>query len=135
MKKTITRRQVLKAIANEPLEAGSFIEFNVDHKRYKTCNVCAVGAVLRSTLKHVDNPDTLYEIANKVTCEYIFNEYGVSENYINLINSIIQNKSYLQALSVQFEYLSYKHKYLKVVRRKLANWVKASFPVSFVIKY
>jgi hypothetical protein len=48
MKKTITKKQILKAIDTENLYPGTW--FEKTHKNYKDCQVCAVGSVLRNSI-------------------------------------------------------------------------------------
>lgn len=131
MKKTITRKQVLKAIANEPLSAGSFI-VNDNSKTYKQCSVCAVGAVLRSTLLEIDNPRDLDFFANRLTRTI---RYGITETYIDYIDEILTTKNYLQALSIKFEWLCTQYKTMKTVRKHLAIWVKKNLPKEFEVQY
>lgn len=89
MKYQIKKKQVLEAIASEPLAPGMFIDVD----RNPNCNVCAVGAVLRSELGKKLTSDHGYAVCT--------DGYSVKSDLE--LKGIYQSENFLSILSCEFE--------------------------------
>ncbi len=109
MIKTITKKQVIKALKTEPLTKGSYFHSQII-KGYK-CDVCAVGAVLRHmsfekwALENRLSTNALGTIATK--------GLSIGSNHKNLI----KNGNYFGALSCYFEAGHSKSKCIQYVEK------------------
>lgn len=140
---TFNKKTIIKALEKEPLIAGRFFEKEYD----KNCSVCAVGAVIRNSIKDVDLYTT--RTANKMTNDLsICNSFGL-ESKLNEIDDVINQFHYLSALSMFHEHMaatSMKKVEIDDVitvfkdeesesnhRMELINFVEAYFPDEFNI--
>lgn len=123
----ITKSQLLDAIETEPLRAGDIIK-KVGSEDYNDCEVCAVGAILRRKLTHINEVNKLTEVAFSYLDQYGYYCAG----YIRRVPNLLKSKKYLNALSVKFENLSETNSILET-RKKLSRWVKRNFPESFTV--
>ena len=155
----ITKEQVIKAIATEPiLKSGAFFNSDKGNKTIHNCEVCVVGAVLRSVIKPSklnflsldifgEDGGDIVELDQKLGSlvrEATFNHqsYVFDGNYdedFDLIDSIIvliDGGYYLSALSSTFEHLVNREKKMGDIniRFNLINMVEALFPKSFNVK-
>lgn len=89
----ITKKQVITALENEPLRPGQFIRY--DKKPIGDCQVCAVGAVMRTVLNNnIEHRDEFSSL-----CENVTDFQYVGED----TDELLQNKNYMGALSNYFE--------------------------------
>lgn len=127
----ISKKLIIKALKIENLAQGEFFNVNFDFSNKHTCPVCAVGAVLRKSLKPSQLPETeneLHKLGLRVTnYDAIVNSNNESEWKIGIQESLIK-KNYLSALSKYFESTLCLTKSGDVSRRKLVNFVKKHFP-------
>lgn len=128
---TITKAQILEAIAEEPLAPKHWAwepilySHNDPVADEKDCNVCAVGAVMRRVMRVPTirgNTGYLRDV-----CAYVANGAASDWRYY------LGEKEYLTALSARFEGLGgglceYD---LTKVRAILSAWVTEEFPDSF----
>lgn len=133
---TITKKQVVKALKEEPLRSGKFIAvYNDEGERIYfydntpakklNCKVCAVGAVLRQ--KNL-SPSEISDVT-------LFLDV-ISRDSLEMLPTLLKEKRYLEALSVKFEsYLgdddvepTYEQ------RRNMIRWVERNFPNRFEYK-
>jgi hypothetical protein len=139
IKKTVSRKTIIKAINEEPLKSGEFVL--LDNKGWdpvpskdKNCQVCAVGAVLRRA--GLSN-NKIHSFGDKLMwngdvtphTDDSFCEYDESATNAQ-IESLIRAKMYLHALSVKFEYQADKTGHGKRTRKILTNFVKENFPAT-----
>jgi len=138
MRKTITRREVLKAIRTEPLKRGKWVQMDV----YKSfvpssdpkCEVCAVGAVLR----HAGlNNEQISEFGDQMVsgpfpCVGDCFDYREFED---AVKQALKEKRYLYALSLKFERHAKRLGKGRRIRNLLANFVKRNFPKSVKVSY
>lgn len=135
-KKTITKRisraKVIEALKTEPLDYGAWFHGN----DIKTCNVCAVGAVIRkasfvSTFSNFDE-EQMGNICLKLT-DRVASACDVnSEDETNsAIKILLEDENYLGALSVFFEDMMDRDTTGVVNsshRKRLVTFVKKHFP-------
>lgn len=133
MKKTISKRDIIKALQTEPLFPGSWIE--TGRTTDPNCQVCAVGAVLRSAAKV---PGYLIsDLGNGI----LWHSYDVApdtESYTVARRKAVRyckQKAYLAGLSLFFESLwesypreLYYDEKIKSVRKTLIRFVMTHFP-------
>ena len=124
MKFKFTKKDIVKALKTEPLYFNSFFSVVGSKEELKKCNVCAVGAVMRSNnalmnwagqrLSYMGGHITRDEcVSNPIQC------LSFTENmcYLkDLLNDLLLDKNYMGALSVYFESLAWDSPYL------LRNW-------------
>lgn len=143
-KKTVTKKQILKAIKSEPLRGGSWVRsFGRD---YADCEVCAVGAVLRNTFRKKTVKRLVEDlIIGAVICNQIF---SIDDYWPGATRQLKREKNYMGLLSVKFEYLWANHVtghcddngdwvYVGVdtVRKKLSKFVQEHFPNKVTFEY
>lgn len=149
-KVVVTRREIIKALRTEPLQAGTFCTLGQgDHFHCSIdgevgdsdCKVCAVGAIFRSKFKpyHLDVEYFDDTVSTAVDIAYVL--FDDKEMVYRKLNE----KDYLSALSVYFEALVEKkmknkalgsRAFVKVtpaMRENLVNFVKKNFPPFIVI--
>ena len=123
----IKRSDILKAIRTEPLKAGNWIHedlsSNTDEDFHSGCKVCAVGAVLR--VKGISDEDIDFRAH-----EGLMN-LGVGCSEESDEEFALEEKKYLNALSIKFEKLSRRLGNGKRTRAQLAAFVKKNFPKQF----
>lgn len=141
MKKIIKLTTVVKALETEVLKAGQWFHYQGDDKKqYKTCKVCAVGAVLRQcsvltyALKEGISPSN---IANRAIRIGSLSDYEISSEATWAdINNLLNAKLYLGALSAFFEStMKYERTNTptKRVRKLLVSFVKRTFAKQFEV--
>lgn len=132
--KTMTRRQVIRALRTEKLAGGYFVDHYIwNDKKFtsfpsesKDCTVCAVGALLRycgmSNSKISDWTDK-------------FGDFGAFDpTYIGAsTQELLDNKQYLHALSFEFETVVEKLGKGKRMREHMVKFVKNNFPKTIKI--
>lgn len=89
MKYQIKKEQVLEAIASEPLAPGMFIDVDRD----LSCNVCAVGSILRSELGKKLTSDHGYSVCTA----------GYSVKSDKEMKDVYESNNFLSILSCEFE--------------------------------
>ena len=117
MKITITKKQIIEAINNEPLSNGLFVPFIPNPK----CTVCAVGAVLRTAGLH---NQAIHDIGDRLIGT---GDCGTDSDY----RKYLAKKKYMLALSSKFETLAYQNEDMGFVRTKLTAFVNRNFPAKF----
>jgi hypothetical protein len=121
---TITKEQILQAIAEEPLKAGCWVTND-------GCHVCAVGGVMRQVLNiknTAKNRAMLYDAAHYVSKHG--SQYGFASD--GDFDAALLNSCYMTALSAKFENLCVgRHTQIDAIRKELAAWVTEHFPDSF----
>ena len=131
MNKTISRRDILTAIRNEPLKRGSWVymygrnDFSEGDKR---CEVCAVGAILRQG--GFSNYEIDYfggALLNSGPISPDSSEFNES-SLTNGLKQLIKEKKYIHALSVKFEDQASRTGAGKITRKVLSLFVKKNFP-------
>lgn len=118
MKKTITKRQVINALEEQPLATGSY--FYSDGS--KKCRVCAVAAILikmgfEKEARKRDLLDIIGSIATQDMC-VPFTELKIMD--------ALEEKNYLGALSGHFEQNG--------TRKSAIEFVKKNFPEKLTLK-
>lgn len=127
----LTKAQVLKALATEPLKATAWVE--TKGKSKKVCNVCAVGAVFH---KAGLGPKAIDQCAQDL---YLSGSDTATESDLD---KAIDEGKYLSALSMKFETLARKladvlgltdtadltKEQTKLLKPVLIKWVKDNFP-------
>lgn len=153
MKKTILRKNIIKALKTEPLGYGHWLSdaYSALGNRKKIsdfdklpegCTVCAVGATLRKEL-HVGR-DKFNRACSLNTHHY---HDAIFEDAKKEIKEQLGMGNFLGALSIFFEAqgdivrrrkgMYYEDQYPNVtpaVRHKLVEFVKKNFPVSITVK-
>lgn len=129
--KTISKQQIIKALTTEPLEAGSFFQYesgcNDKGVTLKNCQVCAVGAVLRSS-GVVDMRSGLQRLSQraKTLCRDLFIwEASTYSSSRGAINAELRGGNYLGALSMYFENMA---ETTGIKRDRLVAFVQKNFP-------
>lgn len=145
MRKLVTKDQVIEALKTEPLRAGSF--FDMFHgSQLETCDVCAIGAVMRKTLgvktlRSLTFSTSLFDLGSFLCKGYYSKVVGVS------ISNLLNKKNYWGAPSSYFEKTAgqisdkiyYRVAYLDpaanlhneeiaVLRKKTISFVRRNFP-------
>ena len=94
MKVRVTKAEIVEALRSEPLAAGQWIDARrMDGPMSQSCNVCAVGAVLRRlVLSPTTSASDLCSAAWKVAGD----QHGP-------VDQLIADGEYLSALSALFE--------------------------------
>lgn len=119
----ITKADIKKAITREPLERRAWVEYP-DLKQVGSCNVCAVGAVLRSA--RVKN--CFIPVLAEHKCSQ-WSSYGISRfDAIYQALQLVNSRDYLGALSVFFEGQSKNSRVTKTQRAELLSFVELHFP-------
>lgn len=96
---TVTKKEIIKALRTEKLlKAGTFIEKN---PLGEVCNVCAVGAILRSKGLNYDQIDTYGSNLSFNNVEGVCGDGGMKE-----ILGLVNKGRYMAALSSFYEYTS-----------------------------
>lgn len=128
--KTITKKDVVKALESEPLVSGDWF----GDLGQKHCNVCAVGAVLRKVsfekwLIKIDMGGYVWEIA-KI---FGWTLRDASTDATITAFALIKRKRYMEALSNKFERMTINPPDVinDTKRKKLISWVKKYFPTKF----
>lgn len=128
MNKTISKKMIIKAIQNEPLINGTYVEVeNYPNSGYSTdpnCGVCAVGAVLRRS--GMTNKK-IASFGAKILRQGLASFYK-HKTEESLIDYYINEKQYLNSLSEKFENLAEKYGCGKKTRTKLIKFVQENFP-------
>ena len=127
----IEKRTVIKALREEPLESGSFFDKN----NVKNCKVCAVGAVVRKSLKGKINGLTRNTLVSY--CETITNEEYINED----VEYLLAKRNYLGALSTFFEWEAGSDddsdcsgpNITPELRETLVEFVRKNFPTRFKV--
>lgn len=133
--KTITRRQVIKALRTEPLQSGEWCDgptgYTVPAKNLD-CTVCAVGAVLRQVTDM--RVEEIYDFGaqlNNRTDATISDSANQKD-----ISLFLADGNYLAALSAYFEStIPDKAPYGKRHRERLVKFVKKNFPTNIPVTY
>jgi hypothetical protein len=137
MKIRIKREDVINAIKTEPLRGGQF--FHGVGYAISTCDVCAVGAVLRQAFnkRNIDK-----ELTNNTG-------FLATKNYtIGSEKNALADKNYLGALSCKFEdmcdkgakrngftvVMSHSYNVTQSTRKSLVKWVKKNLPSYFMVE-
>jgi hypothetical protein len=136
----IKRAQVIKALRQEPLAKGKWIEIDdtaydlfetpsiVQAKKIK-CRVCAVGAVLRhnTELSAMEISRFGVQISDVATVSNYANKYDIED--------LLAEKNYLGALSAYFEStIPLKGSYGRKHRERLVRFVKGNFPALIEVR-
>jgi hypothetical protein len=137
MNKTISRRDILTAIRNEPLNTGSFVnpkgvgpdgvEGGLGSVEDKNCTVCAVGAVLRKaglSNREIEEFGEALGDLGPITPT----RYEIYSDVKGGLKELLKEKKYLHALSVKFEGQAHKTGVGKRTRKVLSLFVKKNFP-------
>jgi len=132
----ITRNQIIKALATEPLKAGNWIQCKAD----LNCKVCAVGAIVRSRLTSAQEKKLNIEEYNfykesllkdkfSDICEkLIASNYNFFLSLSDKISYLIENEDYMSALSSYFENNYYGRSITDVDRERIIGFVAQNFP-------
>jgi hypothetical protein len=92
MKYKVTKQQIIDAVLTEPLTFGKYIDF--DRMNDSTCQVCAVGAVLRKVgFSNNDIYNKSYDVTNGIA----------TTDQLDLAD---KNNNFLQILSTHHEYFA-----------------------------
>jgi hypothetical protein len=128
MKKTVTRKEILQAIRYEPLAAGNWIR--TDSKDPATCEVCAVGGVLRRAagLSPYDIEDFGYQLLELSDCIFDRENSPTFNSAAAFAKALVKDGLYLNALSVYFESLHKRYGGGTETRKRLRTFVKNHFP-------
>jgi len=144
----VSKEIILEALRKEPLKAGNWIHYfpwEDSREAAKTCEVCAVGSILRSVISDPTLTDgaSMAAITTNGDDDIEGIVYGFSTES-ELFGNLIGNK--MARLSQYFEGLSYlaagrtnKNKYelsrhqIYRIRRKLISYVEKNFPKNLVI--
>lgn len=141
MKKVvITKKQIIKAIMEEPYLAGghylnlSDLYYNdtVPLSETEECRVCAIGSVLRQKLiKYSIDARKFVRLTSDLD-----NIPSHSTRDDKLSTYFLEQKDYLSALSKEFEsYVDYgRIKVTNRIRVKLSKWVDKNFPNRFTVE-
>lgn len=121
MKKTMSRTLILRALRTEPhLTKGTWARWLDGDK--KTCEVCAVGAVLRRAFR-TNNADRIGRLGVAAT------DNGSAVFSSQFIKSNLERGHYLNALSCVYE-----SAHPNWARRKAIAFVKEYFPKQITIE-
>lgn len=137
----LTKKLIIEALRTEPLVSGAFFRItNETDQEVHTCEVCAVGAVMRKSgiVKKLLQPKVLENYgfeANDIatnTASVLCNQFISGDNWCRLI----KEKNYLGALSNFFENEEMIHSgpVLKKTRRRCIEFVKLNFPDQFKVE-
>lgn len=132
--KTISRDVILKAIKTEPLKNKAFVELYDADDGYvvsddPNCHVCAVGAILRHAGMTNKQIDLFGNQLVHCGSAYASHEYHDKTNVLKTIKTNIEQKQYLHALSMKFEYhASFPSKRIGKLRKLMTKFVKENFP-------
>lgn len=122
---TITKRQMIKAVATENLKPEAFFHDDDTNGDVDTCPVCAVGAIIRQMGAARVLHEDVYHIVSTAT---------VSSDHIGeeMLEDFIDNgRDFLSRLSCEFEYA-----YAKSVKsKKLSNAMCIEFARTHAINY
>lgn len=140
MEKIIKLTTVIKALETEPLKAGKWFDNEEGRKNdFKTCKVCAVGAIVRRcsaltyALKNKMNVDALVDdLVRFQDTPFNIGRYSNTAD----IEGQLDIKNYLGALSAFFEStMRYEktNKPTKKVIKLLVAFVKNNFPKQFEV--
>jgi len=125
-RKTTDRKDVLKAIKNEPLATGNWVnESGFSYPNQKKCDVCAVGAVLRQA--GFSNYD-IGDFGEDLMATGEASAYGDKKQQEKLIRSYLDRENFLHALSIKFEGQANRTGTGKRTRDILMKFVKENFP-------
>ena len=123
MKKTITRKLVIEALRKEPLRGGTFFyTTDQDDEDIYTCEVCAIGAVLRRALfvRDLARLKPSWHRVGRVAMDFR-----------------VAGKRYMRDLSRKFESLVTNREYYVATeedREVMIAWVKKHFPEKFTLE-
>lgn len=126
LQRTISKSEIIKALQTEPLQPGVFVEYvyvadTCNISTDPSCNVCAVGAVLR---RAGYTNDAIIKAGRELS-----NAGFVCQGNVAQINEELKNRQYLNALSVKFETLmAERDRVTKAVRQQLCKWVEKNLP-------
>lgn len=98
--KTITKDEILDALETEPLVSGTWFHgasLSVEPDRFRTCNVCAVGAVIRKAT-FLDTGLNLETVA-----DYLTKDRDASSTSMEDIYATMDKGWWMLALSKIFE--------------------------------
>jgi len=115
----ITKDEIIKALATEPLCGGTWIQND-------GCKTCAVGSLFKN---HFDQTDLINFLDNTV-------RYACLEDYWDddddsdedMICDMLDGGLYLSALSSYFEKMDSRYSPTEETRIELINFVEAEFP-------
>lgn len=120
----ITRENIVRAIREEPLKSGKFFG---DISHLKTCQVCAVGAVIRREI-----PDYVPDNANPHNiCKLLDGSYNAA-----YLKQALKTDNYLSQLSCLFEDacdVLEEDIDMDLVRDHLVAYVETFFPETITI--
>lgn len=120
MRKTISKAKVIKALQTEPLSQGSWRCHDAIGPYDNTCDVCAVGAVLRAA----GVPENRISIEAPVRCRFATRSY-----FDPTIPKMLKGGFYLSALNCYFEAIKTKDRIPSAAQRKrLIAFVEKNFP-------
>ncbi len=154
MKIRLTKRQIIKALENEPatrLRAGSWtcgdLEVTVSaYGKQKGCYECAVGAVMRQSISPRSSSKIISDACDAACIGDNIRSFNTSEDgVINEGLAIVKRKNHMSALSAVFEGLwriqdltpafSNEHDdaIAAIVKPKVIDFVRKHFPASVVV--
>jgi len=120
----ITRSDVLRAIAKEPLKPGAYVRS--DGKDPGDCSVCAVGAVLRYKGLHNDR---LQSAGDYVTQGKAVIDFAPGRSWHTTVETELEKKNYLGALSCFYEKIAPSR---SRIRDRLRKWVQENLPTGVI---
>lgn len=109
MRIEISRSDIIKALRSEPISNFSFGSWAYDEngsngRLGESCQVCAVGSIIRSSVAANNQIGTIYKIADRVTQNGAINRMGMDRAYA-ISKELMDLGLVMNAISVLYESL------------------------------
>lgn len=127
----IKRSTIIKAIRDNELHRGLYFGHEDISDDPRTCEVCAVGAIIRDVIKSKD-------LSYLITVTNFLTRGGLSigdhpEEVSDLIQDLLSEEQYFNAISVKFESLGKGKLCTEKQKQKLIEFVKKNIPTTISV--